>query len=319
MADAEKEPELSPPPPRPRNTMVPNVSKEPEAFREWIHVQLDKIFRKIAAKKDHQSDNTDLRYKHVAYVGVDGLIGVGKSTLCTQLQAAFAERFGGGKSKDQHICLQEHVNAVWLKAFYENPSGMATLFQNNQCQNCLRTIREALLHAKLAENFSRKLDDGTNSTSNDICGELPLHHSVVVDRTGFGNFSFAVLHVSLGNISLEHFDLYTEILAEAGEAMLIPYMIYLDAPLKTIHARIQKRAESNAVRQCEKGKSGVSLEYLSMLDVTMKAVFDYLEKKYPERTMRLNWSEFGDANQIMDTICKKIQQSADTLPQQQQN
>ena len=311
---------------------IPDLRTDPASYRRWVHDQLDDVFARVdarevgmaaaaAANKNGPPSASGGRHgsaigsdlltqmphpmqlgKRIAIVGLMGLIGVGKTTLCGNLSNAFhrldTTKFG------LHNSLYEHVNELWLKAFYADPKGMATKFQNHQCQNCIRTSREAIIRASLYDEFQSH-SPGTQGPHGG--GGNTVFHSVVVDRTSLGNMCFAAVQASLGHISSKDFELYKEVLSEAGRAILLPQLVYLDAPVEVVYKRIQQRAVNDHSRECEQqqgdrnekeeeggGGGGVSKEYLSQLQLTMNAVFEYVEKHWPGRTTRLDWTDFGD-------------------------
>ena len=291
---------------------VPHARTQPGAYAAWVRRQLADIFARVAARERTLRERppglagTDLlldldrhpeRLDRVMLLGLMGLIAAGKTTLCTNLTGAF-KRLAGGKGV--HVPMYEHVNDLWLEAFYADPKGMATKFQNHQCQNCLRTSREAVIRAVLYDaTLPANLDrlEGPE-------GGAPFH-SVVVDRSPLGNLCFALLHVSLGNISLPDFELYKEVLAEAGRSLLLPQLLYLETDPAVVHRRVQSRGDEDGSRACEQGDEGVSLDYLCLLRLTMASVFGYVEKGWPERCLRVNWNDFGDHDQLARTLIQR--------------
>ena len=137
-------------------------------------------------------------------VAVEGLLGVGKSSLC----AALARTPG----------IVTHPEPVGddplLASYYADPKGYALTFQ-----------LYVLMHRAAEHARAQKLDKVR-----------------LFDRSILGDFAIATLHVAEGNIdslaAIHYFDVYRKVTAALDPPAAV---VYLDASPETVLARIRER------------------------------------------------------------------------------
>ena len=282
---------LSASPPPPDATSSPAAeAPEPLTFeeRQRVLAQLDDIYDRLdqnRAGKDGDGDRAHpvMRsvHKHpylndgaaARLKAVDGLIGVGKTTLCKRLIEALKEQ----EAEREHRLVVEPVLNEALDMFYANPDDMAERFQLLQCCLCTSSARLAVIESAYAEN------SGT----------------VLLDRSPLGNLSFALVHYLSGRIPESGFILYKAALCSNGP-LCLPTTIHLHTLPEIANQRITMRMrETDPTRVCE---SGIPLEYLRRLDAVMLLVSAYAAARGRSRVHFVDWSQFGSTASVLNRL-----------------
>lgn len=146
------------------------------------------------------------------YVAVEGPIGVGKSSLASQL----AEHLGADR-----VCDTEAVNP-WLEAFYRDPAGNALHTQLHFLASRIETLE-----------LQTSLRDGEAQRR----GERPRVADFMIDKDPL----FAELVLDEREWRLYR-ALYERLMAPFRESCMQPdLVIYLQAPVEQLIQRIEKR------------------------------------------------------------------------------
>lgn len=171
--------------------------------------------------------------RRFAVIGVEGLIGAGKTSLSRELAAALGallllepDEKGGSNP--------------YLADYYGDPKRWSLVLQVHQLQARFRMHQRAQWHVK---------DHGGHA---------------VLDRTYFGDTCFARLQLKLGLMSEREFQTYESIYDAMTASVQLPSVVVrVLATPEVCAARIQKRMETETGRKCE---SSVDLSYLRGLE-----------------------------------------------------
>jgi len=223
-------------------------------------------------EKDGQEDaiNTRTHGRKQTYVSIEGSIGVGKTHLTEDLARSLQIK----RPNEPVFMLEEKVNLEWLGAFIENPSKRAALFQIKRLMETINAVKE--MWAKLIVHR----EYGT--TSHCIGDRLPL-----------GNFAFAMLHHSIGNIDPVEFSLYGSALADGGPYNYPDIVLLLCRPEKALE-RIRLRNR--------RGESTYTVEYLQHLDEANLFTLLYIWYTGVVRVVPFHWDSFGTADQVLSVM-----------------
>ena len=166
---------------------------------------------------------------------VEGLIGSGKSSLCTQL----AEELGEGTLLLLEPDEQENANP-YLSVFYGNIRRWCFTMQVHLLQRRFQMQLLAQQHV------------------------LNNRGNAVIDRSFQGDTCFARMHAEYGTLQLKEYQTYCELYHAMTAFVLAPnvclrVMTTPGTALKRIHARAEKRDG----RKCE---SKLDVDYLERLD-----------------------------------------------------
>lgn len=281
------------PPPEATSSSFAAAPQTPEPLtpqeRQRILRQLDDIFDRLdvveaTGQSLPQASEGDARsvhnHPHLArsaaaprLVAVDGLIGVGKTTLCKDLIGSLREQ----QAEGEHRLVVEPVLNEALNMFYANPDDMAERFQLLQCCLCTSSARLAVIESGYAER------SGT----------------VLLDRSPLGNLSFALVHYLAGRISEAGFTLY-KVALSSNAPLCLPTTIHLHASPEIADHRITCRMrETDPTRVCE---SGIPIEYLQRLDAVMLLVSAYAAARGRSRVHFVDWTRFGSTAQVLGRL-----------------
>ena len=112
----------------------------------------------------------------------------------------------------------------------------------------------------------------------------------ILDRSYFGDVSFAYLQKEFGYLSSEEFETYKALYQEMTSFVLYPNIcVYLDCPVDVTIERIKKRS-----RNCE---CNIPRAYLESLEINIKKMLFNLSKKGTE-IIELDWSENLDSEEL---------------------
>lgn len=213
---------------------------------------------------------------------IDGLIGVGKTTLGTQLKELLGPL--------EAAFMPEHVDPAWLKLFYGHEKERAGVFQVNQLAQCVAGTKV----------IAEKCRQG-------MIG--------IVDRSPLGNACFAFLHYLWENIDEDLFVCYLRTLLGAGP-YLYAHIVFLYAPVEVIQKRIKARHVMDDDRESE--HSGVSLAYLRALDEMMLFVFLYMHASGNMRVIFVDWTDYGDEHKVLALLTQSERPSSSSPGQRDQ-
>lgn len=173
-----------------------------------------------------------LRYLRGAIILVEGIIGAGKTTLCSRLHDVFKEASIPVKF------FEEEINGDLLNLFLSDMKKYAFTFQMTMMAN-----RQKIYLA--AQDFSRR-ENGIS----------------IIDRSFYGDLAFATMHMEKGNISDKEWNVYKSVFSSIGLEQP-SNIIYLDVTPETALDRIKTRNRGLET-------SSYTLEYLQELDTSYK-------------------------------------------------
>jgi deoxyadenosine/deoxycytidine kinase len=169
---------------------------------------------------------------------IEGIIGVGKSTLSKQLCDHYKSQ--GLKCK----YFPEHVNLEFLNLFISDMKKYAFAFQMYMLERRLEMIRQS-------EEFILR----TNGVA-------------ILDRSLHGDYTFGLLHRLNGNMTDEEWNIYEQKVKSIYMIIRPKKVIYLDASIDTCLERCKKRDR--------KGENNYTAEYFKNLrDCYLQAIDNY--------------------------------------------
>jgi deoxyadenosine/deoxycytidine kinase len=179
---------------------------------------------------------------------VEGLIGAGKTSLTRELGAALG---------DETLVLfepdEKQGKNPYLSDYYEDPARWGFTLQVHQLQARFRMHLQAQWHAMQGMG------------------------NAVLDRSYFGDTSFARLQHRLGWLSDREFGTYSSIYHAMTASVLLPNVCVrvLVSP-ETCERRINRRMEVETGRKCEQS---IDLDYLVNLDKDIGHMVDVLRSQ----------------------------------------
>ncbi len=185
-------------------------------------------------------------------VSIDGLIGVGKSTLSALLKGGF-----DSTKSLQCVVFEEKVNTSWLEAFYSKPGEYAFTFQ---IERLLQTIY------------------GTLSAYKEI--DHNLSDVAIIDRSTLGNLPFAMLHFNNKNITPDQFRLYANTLVDSAP-YCVDVAVHLQVSVEIAMERIRKRNRES--------ESDISVQYMYEIDEAMMLISLYAKYRFNYPLLVLKW------------------------------
>ena len=206
------------------------------------------------------------------YISIEGNIGVGKTFLTEEIGKIIPEKYN-----EKCVIIKEEVNLDWLGAFIDNPLKHAGLFQIKRLCSTINAVNKMGIEMEIHQKYG--------STVHCIGDRLPL-----------GNFAFALVHHSMGNVDDEFFDLYGAALADGGPYIYPDIVLLLVKPDITLE-RIKKRDR--------KGESSYTIDYLEKLDeanlfTILCMIISKVINIYP-----VIWDEFGNTDDVLKLIKKR--------------
>lgn len=182
--------------------------------------------------------------KHV--IIIEGPIGAGKTELTNELGRAL------GPSTLTLIEPDEKDGAnPYLSDYYEDPTRYSFTMQMHLLGKRLRMHLQAQWHA------------------------LNGYGDAVLDRSFYGDTSFARLQLAMGLMSPREFETYQMLYQAMTTQVLLPTVcIRLLVDPETCNKRVLHRMQEQEGRQCEKG---IDLEYLVRLDREIEGMVNVLK------------------------------------------
>lgn len=214
--------------------------------------------------KTHPAEYYQYRRLRGSIIALEGLISAGKTTLGKHI-----ESYLNGINIPCRF-FPEYVNPDLLDQFIKNMKKYAYSFQMIMLCKRIEIYRQALEFSKLGG-------------------------VAIIDRSLWGDMTFAKMQHRQGNISDEEWDCYCSMVKH--EIMIEPdVMIYLDCNIETSMARLKNRGNRNEV-------NGYSSEYLKTLDDTYKEEF----QKWKHSLIVMDWNHYIDWKNDTSIVPKFIQ------------
>jgi len=230
-------------------------------FRKLACKQLDKYIS-ASTFKSHDSDSI--------YVSIEGIIGVGKSTLSQNLEQKLSEK------GERCILIKETVNLDWLNAFINKPKERASLFQIKRLCATIDAVNKMGIELSIRKEYGDRV-------------------SCIGDRLPLGNFAFALIHLIMANIDEEVFDLYGTALADGGP-YIYPDIVLLIASPDIAIDRIKQRDR--------RGESAYTTDYLEKLDEATLFTLLYVWSSGVINVYPIKWDEFRDTEDVLEILKK---------------
>lgn len=200
-----------------------------------------------------------------ALIIVEGNISAGKTTLVRKL----------GEKLNAQTYIEPALDNPYLERFYQQPKKYALTMQIYLLQRRFLSYIDALK----------------------IC--VQKNQIVLLDRSIFSDYVFAVKNYRDGNISKEGFEYYLNLRNKMLTHLPVPHAtLYLDVPAQTCHDRILHMRR----RECE---SGIPLEYLSGLEDAYRDMLKDM-KSLGSEVLIEDWSSFGEVNAIHQKVVNAI-------------
>ena len=218
-------------------------------------------------EEESGDDSCQRNWERQTYISVEGSIGVGKTHLSQDLFKALKAQ----RPDDPVFLVEEKVNLEWLMAFIEDPPQRAALFQIKRLMETINAAKE--MWAKLS-----------------VHREYGTVSHCIGDRLPLGNFAFAMVHHSIGNIDNVSFGLYGTALANGGPYNYPDVALLLCKP-ETAIARIRSRDRT--------GESSYTIEYLEKLDEANLFTMLYVWYTGVVRVVPFHWDTFGTPKGIL--------------------
>jgi len=241
-----------------------NGFKIPYASRLCAYEQLKKYVTKgtfVASTKKPTKQT---------YISIEGSIGVGKTHLSKCIENLLATQ----RPSEKVYLIEEQVNMVWLTAFIEDPIHKAALFQIKRLMETINAVKEMWAKSSVHREYKT------------MC-------HCIGDRLPLGNFPFALVHHSLGNIDAITFDLYGHTLSDGGPYNY-PDTVLLLCKAETALERIKKRDR--------RGESSYTKEYLEQLDEATLFTFLYIWYTGVTTVVPFCWDEFNTPEYILAKV-----------------
>lgn len=183
-----------------------------------------------------------LRHLRGAIIVVEGIIGSGK----TSLGKGLTKMIGDAGIPCQFF--EEEVNMELLTLFLSNMKKYAFVFQLFMLKSRQDIYRRAL-------EFSR----GSNGVS-------------IIDRSLHGDIAFAQMHVTMGNINEDEWEVYSSIVKSSSlpEPTVV---IYLQVTPETAMSRIHRRDRNGE-------KDAYTIDYLQDLDGSYRIALEESNDRY---------------------------------------
>lgn len=179
----------------------------------------------------------DFLRENPTLISFEALIGAGKSTLCTSIHRVVE------KYNTKSTWYPEPIINDLLNLFYTDKKKYAFSFQSIIIRERVHVLLDAWNFVKTSGGFA------------------------TIDRSRYGDFSFALMHLKNGNISPDEFAVYTKLVGDTSgrykHGDVNHHVVYLDCTPEKCRERIIKRGNQEEVDGCP-------LDYLRELE------FNYL-------------------------------------------
>jgi deoxyadenosine/deoxycytidine kinase len=220
--------------------------------------------------KRAQHDSSHIRYASEdepgAVVALEGLIGIGKSTLCNKLTQLYPD------SVDVY---REETNEKFLQLFYGDPKRYGFALQWGM-------LKSRIYQLRLAQHDTRH-------------GRWPHRDLLFWDRSMIGDYTFALWNHLLGGISVQEMEAYeSEFGGSVRQLDRIAFLrdIQLFVLMNDEPSRCKVRVEVNRKNASEQG---IPLSYYEGLDDIHFHVFVELLRNRVAKVLVQPWGEYDDA------------------------
>ena len=216
-------------------------------------------------------------------LAVDGNIGAGKSTLCSELASAYAH------TVQLH---REKIAPAMLDLLYAKPKGFAFAFQLWMLAQ--RRFGDSFVQRQLAPR-----------------GTLHLN-----DRSLFGDYCFALWNYAEGNFGLDEMRVYqqeaggasfTELLQSGCLGQGLDLWVYLHDEARRCKKRADARGGPEQDSLCESYYTGVALVHFNCLFQLLQ------DERMAERVRVRTWSQYSDTKREAQALYEEAR-GADALP-----
>lgn len=225
-------------------------------------------------------DSSHLRYASEdnpgAVVALEGLIGIGKSTLCNKLLQIYP---------DEIDVYREETNEKFLQLFYSDPKRYGFALQWGM-------LKSRIYQLRLAQHDTRH-------------GRWPHRDLLFWDRSMIGDYTFALWNHLLGGISPQEMEAYeSEFGGSVRQLNTIAFLkdIQLFVLMNDEPARCKVRVEVNRKNASEQG---IPLSYYEGLDDIHYHMFIELLRHRVAKVLVQPWGEYDDAES-----CRELYENA---------
>ena len=207
---------------------------------------------KIELFEDTNNYNLAFRCLRGSVIGIEGLIGAGKTTAITAIYNLLKE------CKLKVKLFKEYINPDLLGQYIKNMKDYSYSFQVIMGMKRGNAYKDACEYAK--------------------SGGIAL-----LDRTLVGDYAFAIMQKNNGNITESEWKVYKSIIkTEKGPQPSL--IVNFDVDPEIAFARMRKRGRKDEV-------GGYTLQYFQNLKDNYKTVFDGIEKTTPLLNIDWNASQ----------------------------
>jgi deoxyadenosine/deoxycytidine kinase len=201
-----------------------------------------------------------------AVIALEGLIGIGKSTLCNKLLQLYPEEVD---------VYREETNEKFLQLFYSDPKRYGFALQWGM-------LKSRIYQLRLAQHDTRH-------------GRWPHRDLLFWDRSMIGDYTFALWNHLLGGISREEMEAYeSEFGGSVRQLDRIAFLkdVQLFVLMNDEPARCKTRVEVNRKNASEQG---IPLSYYEGLDDVHFHMFIELLRSRVAKVIVQPWGEYDDA------------------------
>lgn len=223
-----------------------------------------------SAPKKQVHDSSSIRYASPedpgSVVALEGLIGIGKSTLCNKLLSIYP---------DEVDVYREETNEKFLQLFYSDPQRYGFALQWGM-------LKSRIYQLRLAQHDTKH-------------GRWPRRDLLFWDRSMIGDYTFALWNHLLGGISSQEMEAYESEFGGSINALdRVAFIkdIQLFVLMNDEPARCKTRVEVNRKNASEQG---IPLSYYEGLDDIHFHMFLEMLKHKVGKVIIQPWGEYDDA------------------------
>lgn len=251
-----------------------------QPFIPWMDVpSIRRSFTTSSPKPSYRSD-----YDGSKLVALEGLIGIGKSTLCKRLVESFPENIE---------VYREESNEKMLQLFYKDPIKYGFCLQWGM-------LKSRIYQMRLAQHDKR-------------FGRWPFREMYFWDRSMIGDYIFALWNHFQGGISKEEMETYEcEFGGSIKDIEQLPFLKDIDlfVLLNDEPSQCKHRIENVRGNQSEQG---IPLAYYDGLDDIHFHIFMLLLKKKITKVYIQSWTDYPNVS-ITKTLYHEIIEDKTVLP-----
>lgn len=215
-------------------------------------------------------------------IAIEGLIGVGKSTLSSKLYHMFPESYK---------IYEEKTNEKFLQLFYSNPEKYAFSLQWGM-------LKMRLYQLKLSQHNSSHICISNHTYSDELYNKHKNKRDFYLwDRSMIGDYVFALLNHLMGRLTIEEMEVYEE---EFGSSIIniknVPFLKNIDLFLFLNDEPSNCKYRVENIR-LNKSESSIPLSYYESLD----DIYFFLIRKLYETNSNIivkTWKDYDDIKEI---------------------